>query len=126
VSEADKRRPVILVVEDDHNTQILLSYMLRQNYDVHFAATVDEAKQLLENKTVDLILLDLSLKGDEDGLDLTRYLRQSEQWREVPIIAATAHAFTHDRDNCLAAGCNDYLAKPIRREDLLAKIKEYL
>jgi len=69
---------------------------------------------------IQLILLDLSLRGDEDGLDLARFLRADDKWDRVPIIALTAHAFAADRDRCMGAGCNDFMTKPFR----LAELKE--
>jgi len=59
-------------------------------------------------------LSDVSLAGDEDGLELVRWMRTTKQWRKTPVIATTAYAFTGDRDNCLATGCNDYLSKPVK------------
>jgi len=80
----------------------------------------------LKKNAVELVLLDLSLIGNEDGLDLVRWMRKTKTWKETPVIATTAHAFTKDRDNCLTAGCNDYLSKPMKRENLLKKIKEFV
>lgn len=121
-----KRKPIVLVVEDDPNSQMLMEYYLKKGYKTYFAVSVSEAKQQLKKHPFDLILQDLSLVGDEDGLDLTRYLRKTKNWKNIPIIALTAHAFTEDRDNCIAAGCNDYLTKPIKREELLKKISEFV
>ncbi|MBC8400787.1 MAG: PAS domain S-box protein [Candidatus Marinimicrobia bacterium] len=121
-----EKKGCILIVEDDQNAANLFSIYLRRKYDMCFAVSVVEAKQQLKEQKVDLVLLDLSLIGDEDGLDLTRFMRQSKQWKIVPIIAVTAHAFTSDREKCLQAGCNDYLAKPIRSEKLLEMIKAFM
>jgi len=49
-------------------------------------------------------------------------MRKTKTWSKTPVIATTAHAFTKDRDNCLSAGCDDYISKPIQREKLLEKI----
>ncbi len=110
----------ILVVEDDPNSQKLASFTLSKEYNLHFAESVADAKEVLSVHDIKLILLDLSLRGDEDGLDLARYLRTQDEWQEVPIIALTAHAFTADRDRCLEAGCSDFMTKPFR----LAELKE--
>ncbi len=113
-------RMSILVVEDDPNSQKLASFTLSKDYDLHFADSVSDAKDVLNAEEVQLILLDLSLRGDEDGLDLARYLRGEDKWLNIPIIALTAHAFTSDRDRCLDAGCSDFMTKPFR----LAELKE--
>ena len=115
---------MILLVEDDLNSQKLTEIFLKGNYDMCSAVSVHEAKAQLKKHPISLILLDLSLVGDEDGLDLARYLRTTEKWRDIPIIALTAHAFTTDRDKCKVAGCDDYLAKPINKGKLLAKISD--
>ncbi|MEE8437398.1 MAG: PAS domain S-box protein, partial [Candidatus Neomarinimicrobiota bacterium] len=119
-------KPQILIVEDDQSSQRLISFFLRDYYDLKFAASVLEAKEKLRAERIELVLLDLSLLGNEDGLDLSRYMRKSKKWQETPIIATTAHAFTEDRDKCLKAGCNDYIAKPIIREKLIEKMKQQL
>lgn len=119
-------KPFILVVEDDHHSQLLLKFFLRDKYDLCFVVSVGEALKCLEERDVDLILVDLSLEGDEDGLDLVRWMRKQERWKNTPVIATTAHALTKDRDNCYAAGCDDYLAKPIMRDRLEASIYRHL
>jgi len=118
--DSNSSRMSILVVEDDPNSQKLASFTLSKDYDLHFADSVSDAKDVLNTEAVQLILLDLSLRGDEDGLDLARYLRGEAKWLKIPIIALTAHAFTSDRDRCLEAGCSDFMTKPFR----LAELKE--
>lgn len=126
MSMAEKKKPLILVVEDDPNTQTLLKFFLRDNYETCFAKSVLKAKEKMDNQPFEIVLLDLSLEGNEDGLDLVLYLRNMKKWKDIPIIATTAHAFSTDRENCLQAGCNDYLAKPFKWADLLDKIEQCL
>lgn len=117
---------LILVVEDDPTNQKLINYYLKEKYDMVFAKSVINAQKILKEQAVDLVLLDLSLDGDEDGLALAQFIRNDEVLGKLPIIATTAHAFTKDRDKCLEAGCNDFLSKPLGQGDLLDKIDEYL
>jgi len=121
-----KRITRILIVEDDPNSQRLMKFYLKGNYNTCFAHSVKHAKKQMSRQRIDLILLDLSLKGDEDGIDLVRYLRKQERWKNLPVIAVTAHALVTDRESCLLAGCNDYLSKPIRKSDLLDRITRLL
>ncbi len=116
-------RPAILVVDDDAETQQYMRAALRQRYDVVIAASGKEMRQVLDARPdVALVLMDLALDAEEDGLTLTRYLRGQERWRRIPIIAVTALAAPEDRERALEAGCDDYVPKPISRRDLFAKI----
>jgi len=116
----------ILVVEDDNSSQRLMEFFLRAKYKLFFAETVVEAKKIIHENKIDLILLDLSLLGNEDGLDLVRYLREKTKWKNLPVIATTAHAFVSDRDKCMEAGCNGFVTKPLMRDKLISKINELL
>ncbi len=122
----DKKKTFVLVVEDDMNSQMLMKYYLKDHYELDFAVSVTEAIVKLKSLYVDIILLDLSLEGGEDGLDLVRYMRKEDKWNDTSVIATTAHAFTADRDNCIAAGCNDYISKPIKKNDLLEMMSKYV
>ena len=115
----------ILIVEDDIDTQNLMKLMLRDLYDLSFAESFDGAIKILENSPVNLILMDLSLKGTRDGLHLAGALRAKKQFRRLPIIAVTAHALTTDRDNAIKAGCNEYLSKPFKKSLLLEIIRKH-
>jgi CheY-like chemotaxis protein len=119
-------KPLALIVEDDKSTLKMMYYYLRDDYDYRFAESVIAAREILNTEPVDIILVDLSLIGEEDGLDLVRELRQQKKWESLPIIATTAYAFLSDQEQCLKAGCNDYLAKPIKREKLLKKMQALL
>ncbi len=108
----------ILLVEDDLDTQEMMKSMLQRDYRLVCAIDTRQTLEALELRRVDLILMDLSLHRNECGLTLTRYLREQETYRDIPIIALTAHAFSSDKHKCLEAGCNDYLTKPFRVNEL--------
>lgn len=116
----------ILAVEDDQETLFLYQSAFSRHFDIHEAVSVKRALNILENQPIELILLDLSLLGKEDGLDLARTIRASEKWNTLPIIAVTAHAFVQDRHNVLEAGCDEYVSKPVRMTELLSIIRKYL
>lgn len=61
-----------------------------------------------------------------DGYEASRRIRQSGRWPELPIVALTANAMPEERERCRAAGMNDYLAKPFRREELLALVDHWV
>lgn len=121
-----KKRPLVLVVEDDANSQRLIQYFLKNEFGMCFAISVAKAKEQLVKKPVDLIILDLSLQGKVDGLDLVNFIRKQKKYQQIPIIATTAHISVSDREQCLSAGCNEFLAKPILKQSLLDVLRRYL
>jgi len=102
-------KPTALVVEDDFATQQFMKFLLRNQYEVLFAASSEEVNQVLDqNSDIAIILMDVSLRGSEDGLMITERLRKTEMWKDVPIIAVTAHAFPADQRLAFESGCNIY------------------
>ncbi|MCA3804599.1 response regulator [Burkholderia sp.] len=113
----------ILVVDDDPNLRTLLGdYLRAMNYRVTLAENGLQLRQALGTATVDLVVLDLMLDG-EDGLDLTRDLRQRH---DVPIVILSARGGLLDRILGLEMGADDYLPKPFDPRELVAKIKVVL
>lgn len=115
----------ILVAEDNVINQRLLALMLKRlNYEVHVADNGQAAIEAWKDRDFDLILMDMQMPH-VDGLEATRTIRKAERAgrKRVPIVAVTANARAEDRAACLAAGMDDYLAKPIRSDDLVEKVK---
>ncbi len=115
------RRPCVLVVEDDPDNQILLRTILKKSYEVRIASSADEARRELVDDTappIELILMDWSLKGDEDGVTLTRNLRMDDRYKKMPVVALTAHASDEDRSFAKATGFDAFLGKPVDRDEL--------
>jgi DNA-binding response OmpR family regulator len=120
-------RPIILIVEDDRDTQAFMRASLAQRYEVLLAVSAEDARRVLEAQpAVSAILMDLDLRAADDGLHLTRSLRTARRWMQIPIIAVTACATREDRNRALEAGCDDFVAKPVSRNDLIAKIDALL
>lgn len=115
--------PVVLVVEDHEPTAAYMRFVLAGTYTVVHAADAAEALTALEQHPVAAICMDISLRDNVSGLDLTRALRSDTQYASLPIIAVTAHAFEQDRRKCLDAGCDDVLFKPFDRRDLLTRLE---
>lgn len=78
----------------------------------------------VDNKPI-LILMDIHLPGT-DGLEAARALKSDPRTKDVPIWAITAYARTEDRDKALAAGCDDYVAKPFERLELVTKLRAFV
>jgi len=121
-----REKPLILVVEDNADNSILTRKILNHyGYEVDVVEEGERALEYCRERTPDLILMDVSLPG-MDGLEVTRALRAMEPCREVPIIALTAHAMTGWEARSREAGCDDYLAKPVLPNDLVARVRDHL
>ncbi|MDZ4017739.1 hybrid sensor histidine kinase/response regulator [Pseudomonas sichuanensis] len=126
VSLAQERRARILLVEDNPVNQLVAKGLLgKLGCQVQVAAQGAEALEFLEQETFDLVLMDCNMPV-MDGYEASRRIRQSGRWPELPIVALTANAMPEERERCRAAGMNDYLAKPFRREELLALIDHWV
>ncbi|MGE7956623.1 response regulator [Pseudomonas sp. NPDC089530] len=117
---APLRRAFILLVEDNPVNQLVAKGMLSKlGCEVTVAAHGAEALDQLEHQAFDLVLMDCNMPV-MDGYEASRQIRRSGHWPDLPIVALTANAMPEERDRCRAAGMNDYLAKPFRREELIA------
>jgi len=117
---------LIMLVEDNRDNRLLVRALLSELYTLHEYETGFAAMEALKTSVPDLILLDISLPG-MDGIEVLTRLRQDERLRNKPIIALTAHAVGGDRERFLAAGFDDYVAKPIVNEEtFLQSIKRWL
>ena len=116
----------ILYVEDnDDNVFMLRPRLERQGFRVLVATDGEGGLRLVREERPDLILMDLSLPG-LDGWEATRRLKADGATRGIPVIALSAHAMAGDRERALAAGCDDYDAKPVNLKRLLDKIRALL
>lgn len=118
----------ILLVEDNLVNQTVAVRMLEKvGHGVVVANNGKEALEVLARESFDLILMDVQMPL-LDGLETTRLIREEERetTRHLPIIAMTAHAMKGDREQCLAAGMDDYLAKPINTSELYALIEKHV
>ena len=121
-----KRRKKILVVEDNKANQFVMSKILQNiGCDFVIAENGQKAIDVLKVHTFDLVFMDCQMPV-LDGLEATKIIRSSnEPYSTIPIIALTANAVEGDEKTCLDAGMNDYLAKPVRIEQISSKIKQY-
>lgn len=116
----------ILLVEDNELNRDMLSRRLtRRGYDVVIAVDGEEGITHASGSSPDVILMDMSLPKI-DGWEATRQIKAAEATSGIPVIALTAHAMAGDREQALAAGCDDYDTKPIELDRLLAKIEAQL
>jgi len=116
-----KNKPLILIVEDDGINQLYLQSILRKENDTLLAYSAESTLEKLKSNRIDLILMDISLGGSMNGLELTKLIRKENE--KIPIIAITGHTSPQDRQNCFAAGCSDYLPKPFLEYELINKVR---
>lgn len=113
-------RARILLVEDNPVNQLVAKGMLAKlGCEVIVAAHGGEALRFLEEQRFDMVLMDCNMPV-MDGYEASRQIRRSGRWPDLPIVALTANALSEERERCRAAGMDDYLAKPFRREELNA------
>lgn len=121
-SETDlgNRSPTILIAEDHLDSRDAMRALL-EAFGFHVIVAVDgrQAVEVALAEAPDLILMDIMMP-EMDGLAAMREIRRNPSWQDLPIIALTAKAMADDRENCLAAGANDYIAKPVDVDKLIS------
>jgi CheY-like chemotaxis protein len=117
----------VLVVEDDvRNIFAITSVLEPKGAKIEIARNGREALEFLKkNPEIDLVLMDIMMP-EMDGIEATQAIRKQPNLAQVPIIALTAKAMADDRENCLAAGANDYIAKPLEVDRLLSLARVWI
>jgi CheY-like chemotaxis protein len=117
----------ILLTEDNVvNQRVALRILEKAGHTVAIAENGKVALRMLEQQSFDLILMDVQMP-EMGGFEATALIREKEEGkgRHIPIIAMTAHAMAGDRERCIAAGMDDYLAKPVAASALLEMVGQY-
>jgi two-component system, cell cycle response regulator DivK len=121
-----RRKELFLVVEDFEDSRFMMCRLLElQGYAVVEATDGEEAVRLAMQRRPALILMDLSLPK-LDGLSATRRIRKQKGFRHIPIVAVSAHEGPESRSEALAAGCDEYMTKPIDFDQLNAVLHRFL
>ena len=113
----------ILVAEDNDSNFILMTYILKRDYQYLRAKNGQEAVDAVEKGGIDLVLMDIKMPV-MDGMEATKIIK--ERHPELPVIALTANAFDSDRQLALSAGCDDFLSKPVSAADCLQTIAKFI
>ncbi len=118
---------LLLITEDNEVSQLVLKKMLTQfGHEVDIVNNGWEALEAVSQNNYDMIFMDLQMP-EMNGFETTRRLMETSAHRKVPIIiAVTANAFVEDRENCLAAGMDDYISKPIKKDKVQEVITKYM
>lgn len=116
----------ILIIEDNPANMKLASLLLRNvGHTVLYAVDAETGLTLAHAEHPDLILMDIQLPG-MDGLTATALMKKDPAIAAIPVIALTAMAMKEDREKARMAGCDAYIAKPLRHQELLATIDTLL
>jgi two-component system, cell cycle response regulator DivK len=116
----------ILVVDDNEaNLRLINAVLKTRGYDLHEARSGEAALEMLAAERPSLVLMDVQMPG-LSGIDVARTIRAMPALAELPLVAITAMAMKGDREEILAAGFNDYLAKPYKMGELLSLVARWL
>ncbi|MFW6160449.1 MAG: response regulator, partial [Acidobacteriota bacterium] len=124
----ERRKFRILLAEDNAiNQKVAVRMLERYGYTVEVAQNGEEVLQALENDNYDLILMDVQMPR-MTGFEATKVIRKKEKetGKHIPIIAMTAHAMRGDRERCLERGMDDYIAKPLKPDELEKRVDSML
>lgn len=105
--------PVLLIVEDDEENVKYLKILLRNYFQIETCDNSEDCIKILYSKNIDIILMDITIHGSKDGLQLTKEIKEDPKFNHIPIIAITAHAFQKDKLNAHQAGVDKFLTKPV-------------
>jgi DNA-binding response OmpR family regulator len=119
-------KPRVLVVDDEELSQEFLKFFLTKKFDVYTCGCVDVFYNLINKINFDLILMDISLKDYKSGIELTRELKQSSNFSQIPVFILTAHNTTKEQYECMLAGADQFIAKPIDAKELMSRIESVL
>ena len=125
ISSAGIEKYRILIVEDNPDNMITAKAILGNQYDITEATDGESGLRMIFQNSPDLVLLDISLPN-MSGYDVLRRIRTSDNTRDIPVIAMTAHAMKGDREKIMEEGCDEYIPKPINPEELTEKVKTIL
>jgi len=126
MQEENQEKKNILIVENDELNIDVISKFLKNDYLISAVKTAAKAEAALQEMKFDLILLDINLGDGVGGLGLLERLKASGTLHEVPVLAITAFGAIYQKSDILAAGCDEFLAKPFGKKELLAAIQNVL
>jgi len=120
---SDKSKPVILIAEDDDLNYLYLETIVKDNMQIIHALNGVEAIELCRNHPeIDIVVMDIKMPV-MNGIDATIEIKKFR--KNLPIIALTAYAQIGDKKRCMDAGCDDYISKPIKKDEFLLKLVNY-
>jgi CheY-like chemotaxis protein len=117
-NKLDKYINILMVEDDELNIKMVTSF-LKEKFEIESARSGEEAIKRLLEKKFDIILMDIGLKKEMSGIEVTQKLRKMTEYKVTPIVALTAYALSGDKQRILDAGCSHYLSKPFTKHQLI-------
>lgn len=116
----------ILIVEDDYDTLTFLNLLLGKKFDIETCRTDEEFYVVIKKWCYNLIIMDIAIRGHKDGLQLTKELKNSNEYKGIPVLCISAHVMEKDKENAFKAGVNKFLAKPVSNKVLIETIDDMI
>ncbi|MGB4102365.1 MAG: response regulator [Alphaproteobacteria bacterium] len=124
-SGAPPRKRILIVEDNESNIKLFHDLLQAHGYDTLQTRDGLEALKITRAQRPDLILMDIQLP-EVSGLEVTRWLKQDPELKNIPVIAVTAFAMRGDEERIRAGGCQAYLSKPISVEKLIGTVKQFV
>ena len=115
---------ILLVEDNEMNKDMLSRRLIKKGYEIVFAMDGQEAIDMAQSETPDVILMDMGLPI-KDGLQATKEIKENSNTANIPVIALTANAMAEHRQEALDGGCDEYETKPVRLPSLIEKIEQF-
>ena len=122
MTNADEKKPRLLATEDNKEEQKFLEFYLRRNFEVEIADSSEVFIKKYEENDYDVLMFDISIRGDETGIDLIKKVRSTEKGKDLPVVVHTAHAYLGEKRQSLEAGADLFLVKPVPRDELMENL----
>lgn len=118
-----EHKPKLLIVEDDDLTQRVYEAIFSKRYDLVICRNEIDFYPALTKHKIDIFLIDISLVGTKDGIQLIKELRDSQDYKTAPIIVVTANAFKKDEETAMRAGATKFIRKPFDNKRLIEELE---
>jgi len=124
--KSDGLKPKILIIEDEVENQKYLQLILRNEFETGVCDSKKSFFEQIRTNTFDAVLLDISLKGGESGIELLKQFKKNSLNKNVPVVCLSAHLYAEELVNTRMAGIDAYLMKPVSSKILLKTLKDLI
>lgn len=116
----------VLLIEDNIDTQLIYKIYLRDNFDLDITNNGENGLKLLNENKYDLLILDINLPGKMNGSAVLHELKNNMNGNASPVLVVTAYAMKEDKEKFISQGADDYLSKPVNKDDFMAKVNKII